>query len=245
MSNPRKVVAVVQARMTSKRLPGKTLFPLGNEAEGLTVIDWVMQRVERFTFVDQAVVLVENEHAEHPLREHLLSRRHDFLTILNMKKFDDGSNNMLNAYVDAIYSTGATDVVRVTGDCPFVSPCLAEQVWFHYKNRNEYTSNVTVPGITGMQDLDGFDIEIMPAQALIERNKDHHLSEYERHHVTPRLRIDAKSWYVPQRYVHDRKLSLDTMQDYLYLYRIASAIKIDTEWPEIIRLADQWSWRAR
>ena len=237
----RKVVAIIQARKCSTRLPGKVLLHFGPSFDERNVLDWVVQRVERFTFIDEYVVLLDGIGEEFELREHASMRGYNRHVVLRMSKLGDGSNDLLNAYVEAINSTKATDVVRITADCPFISPCLAEEVWSVYRQRGQYTANVTVPAIS-VQALDGFDVEIMPASALIKLNEQTRLTDYDRHHVTPAIRsqLETTRWYVPQPYVHNYKLSLDTMQDYLYMFRIAFGLDIRSEWPEVIREANRW-----
>lgn len=216
------VVAIIQARTGSTRLPGKVLMPLDEQC----VLDWVIARVKRFPFIHRVVVATTEHEADDPVVA--LAKAHGVLAVRDNLTLRDGRNDVMARFHKAIRLTQADHVVRITADCPFISPQLAAEVWHRYDYR--YAANVTPT-------LDGFDVEIFSAQAFgIHCDMATHPDD--RHHVTLAFRR-TPFVYVAQPQVHGRKLSIDTRDDYLLAHEIAERVGIEAEWPTIIAAADE------
>lgn len=111
---PRRVVAVVQARMGSSRLPGKALLPLA----GKPVIWHVAERLKRSQRLDRIVLATTTAGADDPLA--------DYASALGLTVVRGSERNVLARFVQAAELTRADVVVRVTGDCPLVDPWLVD-----------------------------------------------------------------------------------------------------------------------
>ena len=224
-----KTIAIIQARMASSRLPSKVFRRLG----ALTVIEWVLLRTRRFNFIDQVCLATTCKPEDDAIVK--VAKQYGVPCVREGCQLLDGRNDVLARYAVAARMLKADHIVRVTADCPFISPQLAAEVWHRYDFQN-YTANV-------IPELDGFDVEIFPAERLFEMvtnitNMD------DRHHITPVLR--RTPWtYVAQPQVHGRKLSLDTPQDLAFLEAIAKRVDLYAEWPEIIKAADDIKWEER
>lgn len=160
-------VAIVQARMTSSRLPGKVLMPVDGEPMILQQLD----RISRARCLDHIVVAVSSEASD----DHLVS-------VLVEAGFDvvRGSlDDVLDRFVAALDSYDADVVVRLTGDCPLACPSVIDDVIsaFHASTA-DYLSNTLDPTYP-----DGLDVEVMTASSLrmVARNS---LDPAEREHVT-------------------------------------------------------------
>lgn len=109
MSNPR-VVAIIQARMASSRLPGKVLADLG----GQPVLAWVVRRAQRTKGIDQVVVATsvasEDDVIEAFCREEGYACTRGSL------------HDVLDRYIETARQFDAEVVVRITGDCPLIDP---------------------------------------------------------------------------------------------------------------------------
>ncbi len=166
-----KVVAVVQARMGSTRLPGKVMKPL----QGVPMIELLLQRLARAESLNQIVVAVPEAPANQPLAEQV--RR------LGFECIEGSEADVLARYLLASRHTGAEVLVRITADCPLVDPALVDEAVREFTRRGvDYLSNGGPPAYP-----DGLDIEVFKASAL-ERAGRETQEAYDREHVTPYLR---------------------------------------------------------
>lgn len=230
-----KTVAIIQARSGSSRLPNKAMLELG----GMPMIGWVIERVKRFSFVNQVCVATTEFHEDDVIEQYCKSL--GVVCVRESKKLGDGRNDVLSRFVKAAALTDAEHIVRITADCPFISPALAAEVWHRYslgigeKGGPRYTSNVIAP-------LDGFDVEIF-SRDMLKRANEALLSD-DRHHVTSWIRARTETHYVEQAFVWNRKLSIDSPNDYMLARKIVAGLEcdfehpVDAEWCHVISEAD-------
>ena len=109
-----KTIAFVQARMSSTRLPKKVL----REINGIPVIEHLICRLEKSSYIDQVVVLtsINSENDE------LVS----FLERRGVAYFRGSEDNVLSRFVDALNIYKADNIVRITGDSPFICPEICD-----------------------------------------------------------------------------------------------------------------------
>lgn len=149
-----KIVAIIQARLGSSRLPLKSLLTL----KGLPVIDWVTRRVAKSRYIDQFIVAVPDTPLDQVLLEHL--QRQGINCIAGPE------DDVLRRYVLAADSTGADTVVRVCADNPLVSgEAIDALVQFYAENQCDYAWN-HIPRNNLWPD--GLGAEIIPAALLRE-----------------------------------------------------------------------------
>ncbi|HKE15144.1 MAG TPA: NTP transferase domain-containing protein [Kofleriaceae bacterium] len=111
-----RVVAGIQARMGSSRLPGKSLALLG----GLPVIGWVVTRVARAHRIDEVWVLTTESPEDDALAD-IVARDLPVARLLRGSAAD-----VRDRYARMVERSGATDVVRITADCPLVDSALLD-----------------------------------------------------------------------------------------------------------------------
>jgi len=166
-ANP-KVVAIVQARMGSTRLPGKVLMDLG----GHSVLARVVRRLSRATLVSELVVATTDSPADSPIARE--SER------LHVPCFRGSETDVLDRYHRAALASDAGIIVRVTSDCPLIDPGLVDDtVRTLLQAGADYASNVsprTYPR--------GLDTEVFTAAAL-RRAWIGARQPHQREHVTP------------------------------------------------------------
>jgi len=163
-----KIVAIVQARMGSSRLPRKVLKDLG----GATVLDRVLNRLGRSRLIQESVVATTIEPADDAIVEHCERT--------GRKVFRGSEQDVLERYYQAAKYVNADVVVRITSDCPVIDPEVTDGTIRAFLDRHsDYASNVLVRTYPR-----GLDTEVMTVQALErawrESNKPH-----QREHVTP------------------------------------------------------------
>ncbi len=182
-----RIVAVIQARMNSTRLPGKVLADLG----GRTMLARVVERVRRAGLVDSVVVATSQKPADDPIQEEC--------TRLAVDSFRGDESDVLDRFHRAAEVHRAEGVVRITADCPLADPEVIDRVVRAFlERRPDFASNTlcrTYPR--------GLDVEVLTAPALAAAWRDAR-EAYQRVHVTP---------YVYQHPERFRLLSVTADQD--------------------------------
>lgn len=170
-----KIVAMVQARMGSTRLPNKVMKPIGC----IPMIELLLSRLARAREVDQIIVATSVDGRNQPLADHVRS--------LGYFCEQGSENDVLDRYVQAARKHQADVVVRITGDCPLVDPDLVDEVIRRFKAADfDYFSNISPPTYP-----DGLDVEVFTFKAL-EQASQESSDLFDREHVTPYLRKPGK-----------------------------------------------------
>lgn len=165
-----RVVAIVQARMASTRLPGKVLRDLG----GQTMLARIASRLRRSALLDTVMVATTTERRDEAIVEEC--RR------LGVKVFRGSEQDVLDRFYQAAQQAGADAVVRVTGDCPFADPALIDELLRAFlQQRPDYASNCVTRSYPR-----GLDVEAVTFGALSRAWREARLP-YQRAHVTPYL----------------------------------------------------------
>lgn len=219
-----KVLAVVQARMGSARLPGKVLMPIG----GLPAIDLLLKRLGNAKTLDGVIVATSSSKQDDVLAEHLNDQ--------GISLFRGDENDVLSRFVEINLQTQPDVIVRLTGDCPFVDSTVVDSV---VKNLTaqaaDYSSNVEPPTFPH-----GFDVEAFTSDAL-EWTQKHSESKRAMEHVTTLMRetgpIKRVNLNSGGEYAHIR-VTLDNPEDLLVIKNVASRVSnlFDFGWNEIVDL---------
>jgi spore coat polysaccharide biosynthesis protein SpsF len=162
------IVAVLQARASSSRLPGKVLLPVA----GKPMLQRQIERVLRARLIDILVVATSTQPED---------RQVGAVAQAAGAEVHYGSlNDVLDRFHGAAKPYSPKLVVRLTGDCPLTDPTLLDRVIEAAKDGGyDYTSNAVEPTWP-----DGLDVEVMTFQALDRCWREAH-NLVEREHVTP------------------------------------------------------------
>lgn len=165
------ILAIIQARMGSTRLPGKVLADIC----GKPMLGHVIDRVRKADSVDRIVVATSVDVADDAVA--------DFCRQHGTECFRGSESDVLDRFYNAARQLKADVVVRVTGDCPFIDPEVVDKVISTFLSGNyDYVSNIlryTYP--------DGLDVEVFSSPALEAAWRSAVLPA-EREHVTPYIR---------------------------------------------------------
>jgi spore coat polysaccharide biosynthesis protein SpsF (cytidylyltransferase family) len=216
------VYAIVQARMSSTRLPGKVLKPLGALAESQTAIGRMLHQVSFAATLDAVVLATSTDPSDDPLAEWAASQQ--------QRCFRGNLHDVLDRYYHAAKQLQPKPddvIVRITGDCPLLDPDVVDAVVERFlavaPSGCAYCSNINPPTFP-----DGQDVEVMRFAAL-EYAWQRAEQASEREHVTPYIRkhlhlfpqVNLES---PTPLEHLR-WTLDTPEDYEFLRRVVSALE--------------------
>ncbi|WP_457601067.1 cytidylyltransferase domain-containing protein [Hydrogenivirga sp.] len=230
------VGAVIQARMSSTRLPGKVLkeLPYGS---GVTVLQNVIRRALRVEGVDTVIVATSIYDEDTPIEE--TAKREE------VKVFRGDREDILSRWLGAAEEFGISVIVRITSDNPCIDPHLASAaVKGHLKSGSDYTY-ASYPL--------GFNFDIMNTEALkrvvsstnrkerIERRVIlfHDLKgdlNLKLHRVNPPEELER---------LKDARLTLDTEEDYALLCAVFDFLYWENEFftaYDVVRLFEEKPW---
>jgi spore coat polysaccharide biosynthesis protein SpsF len=165
-------VAIIQARMSSSRLPGKVL----QEIAGQPMLAWVVERTRRASSVDEVIVATTTDPADDPVQDFCLARNY---AVYRGSMFD-----VLDRFYGAARQAGADRIVRVTGDCPVIDPQVVDQVVAAFETTGaDFACNRLPPPWRRTWPI-GLDTEVCSFAGL-ERAWKEAVLPYEREHVMP------------------------------------------------------------
>jgi spore coat polysaccharide biosynthesis protein SpsF len=209
-----KTVIIVQARMTSTRLPGKVLLPLADQPMLMRLVE----RLRRVKQADAIVIATTTNATDDPIAT--------LCETLVVPCHRGSEHDVLSRYADAARLNAAQVVVRVTSDCPLIDPVLVDKLITIYAEGGcDYVSNMQPPTWPY-----GMAIEVFSAAALDDAHREA-TQDSEREHVTPFI------YWHPERYrlrniespqnLSQQRWTVDTPEDYQLVRRL-----FETLYPE-------------
>jgi spore coat polysaccharide biosynthesis protein SpsF (cytidylyltransferase family) len=166
-----KTIAIIQARMSSSRFPGKVIADLG----GLPMVVFMAARVAQSKAIDEVILATSIEPSDDPLAEAAQSHG---LTV-----FRGPLEDVLGRFVMVQAQTNAQVIVRMTGDCPLADPKVIDDlIALRTAENADYANNISPRSYPH-----GLDCEVFTAQAL-SLAQTNARDAYDREHVTPWMR---------------------------------------------------------
>lgn len=220
MTNPR-IVATVEARMTSSRLPGKVLMP----AAGQPLLEVLLQRLRKAPGLDGIVIATTTNAADDPIAG--VGDR------LGIDVFRGSEDDVLGRVCGALRSAEADICVEITGDCPLIDPVIVQEAidaFLATSDTHPYVSNSdphrAVPA--------GLDVQVFFAEALFDLESQT-TDPADREHVSLGFyRPESKDTWCPRFITHascadaqDLLVTLDYAEDYELIRRLHEALVDD------------------
>lgn len=217
-----KIGAIVQARMSSTRLPGKVLkeLPYGS---GITVLEQVIRRLKRSRKIGEFIIATTFGKEDDAIVQ--IAER------IKTKYFRGDKEDVLSRHYFAARENALDAVVRVTSDCPCVDAEIADlTIEKHLRSKADYTSNNlerTYPH--------GLDVEIFNFNILEEAHKMAKTS-YDREHVTPYIYRNPNRYRLervkapPELSAPEIRITLDTEEDYALLRLVFDSLYPEDEY---------------
>lgn len=211
MLTEQRVFIIIQARLTSERLPRKVLLPLC----GTTMLGVMLKRLAPLRSAATIAVATTDDGSEDPIL--VECKAHDVLC------FRGSTENVLARYHHAATQLGATAgdlIIRLTADCPLIDPWIvADLIAFFRAGNYDYASNWlqrTYPR--------GLDAEIFPFE-MLERAYERSTTAFEREHVTPYLFMTGTETFRHGAFVDKEnnshyRITVDTDEDFAVIVAI-------------------------
>lgn len=208
-----KTVIIVQARMTSTRLPGKIL----KQVMGKPLLAYQIERLRRVELLDELVVATTVNETDQPIISLCES--------LGIPHFRGPEEDVLARFYGAAMAFNAEVVVRITSDCPVIDPRVINKVIHFYNNHRllyDYVSNVLDRSFPRGMDTEVFTAKVL-SEAFFEAKAD-----YEREHVTPFIYNNTERYklanvsYESNQSRH--RWTVDTIEDFELIKRIIEAL---------------------
>ena len=222
-----KVVAIIQARMGSTRLPGKVLQDIEDE----TMLARVVQRVRRATLINELLIAT----TDNPVDDTIVKECRK----CSVPVFRGDENDVLDRYFRATQLTKAEAIVRITSDCPLIDPEVTDKtVRTFLDEKPDYASNCMVRTYPR-----GLDTEVIAVKAL-ERAWRVASKPYERAHVTPYIFEHPKEFKLVSVTGADdfsgHRWTVDTPEDLAFVRAIYSRLKGQENFrgPDVLKLLE-------
>ncbi|MCP4216933.1 MAG: NTP transferase domain-containing protein [bacterium] len=221
-----RVAAIVAARMKSSRLKKKAILPIN----GMSSIERCLDNCLKFPFVDDVVLATSTTEEDAILGEY---------TLKGKAKFWQGDpEDVISRYLGACEEYGIDVIIRVTGDCPCISPEIAEYLLrSHFESGADFTDprNFAV----------GSNSQIYNVQALkrvIELVGKADYSEHMTLYMTNNPQLFKVNYVdLPEELIRDYRLTLDYREDldmFNALYKKLEDQKLDSTLVNIIEVLD-------
>jgi spore coat polysaccharide biosynthesis protein SpsF len=165
------IAAIIQARISSSRLPGKVLKPI----LGVPMLGRQIERVRNARTLDEIIVATSRDPSDQALA--------DYCESIGIRCIRGSLDDVLERYYLAAQSVAASAIVRLTGDCPLCDPGVIDALVDKYTSGGfDYVSNTLNPTFP-----DGLDAEVFSRQALDTAHQEAALPS-EREHATPYIK---------------------------------------------------------
>lgn len=226
-----KIIAIIQARMGSTRLPGKVLKKVKNRM----LLEYQLERIHQSQLLDDIVIATTKKEKDKMIV--------DFCNDRDIHVFQGSEDNVLERYFHAAKEYGADVIVRLTSDCPLIDPELIDEairLYLESKNNVDYASNTLVRSYPR-----GLDIEVFSFKAL-KQSYQQAILESEKEHVTPYIYNHPEKFkFVNLESLEDysfHRWTVDTEEDFELVKRIIKETyphTKDIKWKDIIKIMEQ------
>lgn len=200
-----EVVAIVQARMTSSRLPGKVMMELCREP----ILHHVVARLRASEMITRIIVATSSDATDDTIER--------WCSANGVDVFRGSLDDVLDRYYNAAKTFGAKTIVRITADCPLLDPAIVDEVI------EEFLSGGYDHVSTGGRYPDGLDTEVFSFEALERAYSEARLAS-EREHVTPYIWKRPKEFRLSsvrcEEDLSDMRWTVDDPEDFLFVTKV-------------------------
>jgi spore coat polysaccharide biosynthesis protein SpsF len=200
-----KVSAIIQARLDSKRLPGKVLLKIRNK----TILEHVLLRLKKSKNIDEIIVATSNHKNDIEIVNLCKKKK--------IKYFCGSKNNLVDRYLKAAIKYNCSNIVRITADCPLIDPFVIDEIIEIYLK-----SSYELVSLYG-EFPDGLDVSILTIDTL-KKIKKYAKKNYEREHIFQSVYNNKKKFkfldYEKFSKLGKLRLTLDEPEDFILIRKI-------------------------
>ncbi|MFA3784069.1 cytidylyltransferase domain-containing protein [Melioribacteraceae bacterium 4301-Me] len=214
-----KIITIVQARMSSSRLPGKVLLPILNKPLLIRMIE----RIQKAKLKGKLIVATSVSNDDDVIEQ--LCKQN------NIECFRGHPTDLLDRHYKAAVKYKADAIAKIPSDCPLIDPNIIDKVFSFYLqnvNKFDYVSNLhpaTYP--------DGNDVEIMSFNSL-KKAWSEATKDFEREHTTPYIwenphlfKIGNVEWETGKNLSTTERWTIDYEEDYLFIKTVYEELYLD------------------
>lgn len=223
------IVAIIQARMTSTRLPGKVLKKINDKV----VLDYVIGRLKKCKNISEIVLAITTNKKDDALEEYAKNNKINY--------FRGSEEDVLSRYFEAAKKFNAEVIVRITSDCPLIDPDIVDNIINkHLKSKADYTANIITRTYPRGLDTEVFNYDVLKAASKIAK-EDHY-----REHVTVYIRDHPEKFKIQNIEADgkikrpDIRITVDTKEDLELITKILNHFNnIDFKTKDVIDYLDE------
>ena len=218
------IVAIIQARMGSTRLPGKVMTKINN----VPMIELLIKRLSNSKIINQIVLATSTNDKDLPLVAHIKS--------MGYEVYIGDEDDVLDRYFNTAKIFNADVIIRITGDCPLIDSNIVDEVISGFIDSDaDYGSNREPPSYP-----DGLDVEVISMDALEEAYKKAK-ENFQREHVTPYIinsNAYKKFFLINPEDLSAERWTVDEPEDFNVVQNIFNFFypSLDFSWKEIMEL---------
>jgi spore coat polysaccharide biosynthesis protein SpsF len=164
------IFGVLQARLSSSRLPGKVLKQILDRP----MLEMQIERCRRAKHMDRLIIATSRDSSDNPIQT--------LCEKMGLPFYRGSLDDVLDRFYQAVHAHKPDYVVRLTGDCPLIDPEIIDKtIAFGLSGSYDYANNCLQPTFP-----DGLDVEVMRLSSLETAWREATLGS-DREHVTPFL----------------------------------------------------------
>ena len=208
-----KIVAIVQARMGSTRLPGKIMKSI----QGMPMLWHIVNRLKSVDKIDEIIIATSDLLSDDPVQT--MAENYD------IAYFRGSEMDVLKRFFDAAEMIDAQHVIRITGDCPLVDPpTIKKLIDLYFDGGYDFYGVACGAGVAKENNInrypDGLDAEIFSFNVLKEAHLEA-VNDLHRENVTPFIWQNSKMYKLGFLYSEtdysDLRLTVDKKDDFEFV----------------------------
>ena len=201
------IIAMLQARFSSTRLPGKVLKTI----LGKSLLELQIERVQRSKNINRLIIASTTDISDDAIET--------LCDSLNISCFRGSHKNVLDRFFQAALRYQPNHIVRLTGDCPLTDPEIIDRcIEFYLEGDFDYVSNTIEHSFP-----DGLDVEIFKFSALANAWQNAKLPS-EKEHVTPYIHQNTTQFkigsYKQKQNLSSCRWTVDEYDDFNFVTQI-------------------------
>ena len=235
------ISAIIQARMTSTRLPGKVLMPL----DGQPALKRMIERVRSAKLLDDVIVATTVNDTDNPIIE--------LCDSMGVKYFRGSEDDVVGRVLETAKHWGVSTIVELTGDCPLIDPAHIDFLVARHVDAL-ITTNIDISGnIIGERTFPrGYDIRIFETESLVRAYKEID-NPIDRQHVGTWMYLNpyGRANYTRLNYTAqtdeerrpDIEVTLDTQEDYElldWIFKVGREYQLELTCGQVVSLIDTY-----